>query len=517
MTSSPSQREYVAPCPGCGAPVRFTSAQAGFAVCEFCRSTVARSGDVLRRVGGMAEVFEDYSPLALGASGMVQRNGKPEPFTLVGRAQYRSKVGSWSEWMAELGTGELACLSEDNGQFVFTFAWTPPGWNVTAFVPREWRMGRELKAGQEGELRFTVTSVQSVQLVAAQGQLAQLPQPGRDFWLVELRSEQGQVLSADFSGKTPAFMLGVPVQLDALKMRGLRDTASFKKEEGRHFNCPRCAAVVPVRFDGTQSISCPSCGSLVDMSRGLGRELSFAEQRRKIKPAIALGRSGKLEGLEWQVVGFQRRSGQPLGGGPGEEDDDEAFEWDEYLLYNQKAGFTFIVDSEDGWSTARVISGVPKVARNGATATYLQRKYRRESAYMAETLYAEGEFYWPVSKGQKSSNVDYVNSGKHATLAQETAQGETTWTHGQRISAQTLAAAFGVDRLKDRSEAGLLSGSRFSIGTILFWLFLLLFILPLLRACVSSPGCDPNTDPDCSYSRSSSGSYGGYTSGGSHK
>lgn len=513
MTSSPSQREYIAPCPGCGAPVRFTSAQAGFAVCEFCRSTVARSGDVLQRVGRMAEVFEDYSPLALGASGMVEHNGKPEPFTLVGRAQYKSKAGSWNEWTAELSTGELAYLSEDNGQFVFTFDWTPPGWNVTAFVPREWRMGRELRAGREGEQRFTVTSVQNAQLVAAQGQLAQLPQPGRDFWLVELRSDQDQVLSADFSGKTPVFTLGGPVPLDVLKMRGLRDTASLRKEEGRHFNCPSCAAVVPVRFDDTKSISCPSCGSLIDMSRGLGQELSFSEQRRKIKPAIALGKTGKLEGLEWQVVGFQRRSGREL----GEEDDDETFEWDEYLLYNQKAGFTFIVDSEDGWSTARVIGGVPKVAKNGATATHLQRKYRRESAYMAETLYAEGEFYWPVFKGQKSSNVDYVDDGKQATLAQETAQRETTWTHGRRVSAQTLAAAFGVDRLKDRAEAGLLSGSRFSIGGILLCLVLLLFVLFAIRGCMARASCDPRIDPNCSYSRSSSGSYGGYTSGGSHK
>ena len=79
MASSPSQRDYSAPCPGCGAPVHFSSAQASFAVCEFCRSTVVRDGEVLRRIGSMAEVFEDYSPLRIGASGMFKRDGKPEP------------------------------------------------------------------------------------------------------------------------------------------------------------------------------------------------------------------------------------------------------------------------------------------------------------------------------------------------------------------------------------------------------------------------------------------------------
>ena len=508
MASSPSQRDYSAPCPGCGAPVHFASAQSSFAVCEFCRSTVLRDGETLKRIGSMAEVFEDYSPLQLGASGMVKRNGKPEPFTIVGRAQYKSAAGNWSEWVATLSNGELAWLSEDNGSFVFAVNWQPPGWNVKEFQQREWRMGRELKAGTES---FTVTSIQDAQLMAAQGELPQLPQLGKSFKLVELRSDKNQILSIDFSDKTPAFSLGAAVALEALQMQGLRSSAQ-QKAQGRHFNCPKCGAVVPVRFDTTKALSCPSCGSLIDMSKGMGAELSYAEQRRKVKPLIPLGSEGTLDGLKWQVVGFQRRSGRGLG-----EDEDDSFTWDEYLLYNKKAGFSFIVDSEDGWSTARVITGAPKLSKNGATATYLQRKYQRDYAYLAETEYAEGEFYWPVFKGAKSSNVDFANGGKQSTLALETANQETTWTHGQRVSAETVAKAFGTAKLKDRSQVSPLSGSGFSWGTILFWLFLLLFILPFLRACMSSPNCDPRTDPNCTYSRSSSGSYGGYTSGGSHK
>ena len=121
-------------------------------------------------------------------------------------------------------------------------------------------------------------------------------------------------------------------------------------------------------------------------------------------------------------------------------------------------------------------------------------------------------------KGQKSSNVDYVSNDKKSTLAKETANNETTWSRGQRVSADMIAKAFGVDKLKDRSKVAPLSGSGFSWGTIFIVVLILLFFLPFLRACMG-PGsnCDPRTDPNCSYSRSSSGSYGGYTSGGSHK
>ena len=54
--TQPTQRYYRAPCPGCGAPVEFKSAQSTHAVCGYCQSTVVRSGEVLTRLGKMAEL-----------------------------------------------------------------------------------------------------------------------------------------------------------------------------------------------------------------------------------------------------------------------------------------------------------------------------------------------------------------------------------------------------------------------------------------------------------------------------
>ena len=93
MATDPTQRTYRAPCPGCGAPVEFRSAQSTHAVCGYCQSTVVRSGDVLQRLGKMAELFDDHSPLQLMASGRIQLDGKDVPFTLIGRLQYKSDAG----------------------------------------------------------------------------------------------------------------------------------------------------------------------------------------------------------------------------------------------------------------------------------------------------------------------------------------------------------------------------------------------------------------------------------------
>ena len=70
MATTAPQRSYQAPCPGCGAPVQFLSAQSTHAICAYCQSTVVRSGEKLARIGKMAELFDDHSPLQLMASGV---------------------------------------------------------------------------------------------------------------------------------------------------------------------------------------------------------------------------------------------------------------------------------------------------------------------------------------------------------------------------------------------------------------------------------------------------------------
>ena len=104
MATEAPQRAYRAPCPGCGAPVDFRSAQSTHAVCAYCQSTVVRQGETLARIGKMAELFNDFSPLQLQAAGVFQG----QPFTVIGRLQYHYKEGSWTEWCAVLEGGKDA-------------------------------------------------------------------------------------------------------------------------------------------------------------------------------------------------------------------------------------------------------------------------------------------------------------------------------------------------------------------------------------------------------------------------
>ena len=79
-------------------------------MCGYCQSAVVRRGEVLARIGTMAEVFDDHSPLQLMAAGRHVVGGETLAFTLVGRLQFQGSTGLWTEWHALLPDGTSASL-----------------------------------------------------------------------------------------------------------------------------------------------------------------------------------------------------------------------------------------------------------------------------------------------------------------------------------------------------------------------------------------------------------------------
>ena len=497
---SAPQRRYTAPCPGCGAPVEFRSAQSTHAVCGYCQSTVVRNGDVLSRIGKMAELFDDHSPLQLFATGKYQNRN----FTLIGRLQYKTAEGTWAEWNAMFDDGQTGWLAEDNGAYVFT----QPDTQQRNMPPADrYVVGKQV--GINGK-PFSVASNVSATLISAQGELPKLPPLGQPFDVVELRSASGEVISVDYTGTPPTVSQGTAVLLDDLALKGLKDE-STKEEKGRQFNCPHCGAPVTVTLATSKSISCGSCNSVIDLSSGIGGELKSATQDELVQPLIPLGTLGQLQGVQWQVVGFQHR----VGVAPG---DDEHFGWSEYLLYNQKRGFSFLVDSEEGWSLVRPTTGAPAMSSSTASsASYMGTNYSLKYSYTAETSYVCGEFYWLVKRGQTTNNKDFVNGTR--VLSMEQTPTELIWSSGDQIASEVVVNAFELKNKQDllmRDVAPFSAAKSIGIGTIIVVLVITLILLALLGRCSS---CNPNVEncSSSSSSRSSGGSFGGFSGGGGHK
>jgi ribosomal protein L37AE/L43A len=550
-TEPSSQRAYRAACPNCGAPVDFRSAASAFAVCSFCKSTIVREGDALRKIGQSADLFDDHSPLQLGAAGKYQGAA----FTLVGRLQYRYADGTWNEWHAlfDNEAGKSGWLSEDNGRYVFAFE-AP----LDVAVPPNVAMkpGAQYVINGQG---WSVASVTPTKLIAAQGELPYKPNLERGFLVCDLRSTRGEVGTLDYADQAkPRWSIGRSVAISELAMTGLADGsgggggASEKTLKGRSLQCPNCGAALEVKLATTQSIVCHQCHSVVDVSQGVGGDLQHYTQENGLEPLLPLGSVGTLtlsttaEGkkeLPWQVVGYVERCEVP------ESSDDEQTFWREYLLYHRSEGFAFIVDADDGWSWTVPITGVPQLT--GDSARHEGAAYRKLYDYTGQITYVLGEFYWQLTRNQRTYNTDFQGTGSASSKRlnrERTVSGsgseatqEIVWSAGEAMPADVIMKAF---RLAPEKSAALqrdaaptaLKGSL--LAKIIFWAFIV-FVLLLLFRCGSSGGgpvdCSDTLNTfgqasqeyqNCLNSqrsggsggyRTGGGSFGGFSSGGGHK
>lgn len=522
-TSSP-QRAYRAACPNCGAPVEFRSSASAFAVCSFCRSTIVRDGETLRKTGESAELFDDHSPLQLGASGSVQGAA----FTLVGRLQYRYKDGTWNEWHALFDSGRSGWLAEDNGRYVLAFDATlseapPPAEKL--------RPGQSLTLAGQG---WSVASVSAAKLIAAQGELPFAPNTQRGFMVVDLRNPRGEVGTLDYQNPDqPHWSVGRSVALSELALRGLAES-SEKALKARGVECPSCGTALNVTLSTTQSIACHQCHAVVDLSQGVGGDLAHYAQENGSEPQIPLGSIGRLKlsldknatVLPWQVVGYAERCEVDIG------EDEQTF-WREYLLYHRDTGFAFLVDAQDGWSWATPITGVPQ--KFGESVKLNGQLYKKLYDYTGQTTYVLGEFYWQLQRDQRTVNSDFIGGGDAKTqrLNREQTGDEITWSLGSTLTADEVMQAF---KLAPNKRASLqrdalptsLGGSNL-LQQIVLWSVVILVLLILWR-CDSQDDCDQvratygeasSEYRSCRTSsggyRSSGGSWGGYSSGGGHK
>jgi hypothetical protein len=527
LATSP-QRAYRAACPNCGAPVEFASAASASAVCGFCRSTLVRDGDALRRIGVSAELFDDHSPLQLGAGGT--RQGLA--FTLVGRLQYGSAGGTWNEWHALFDNGRSAWLSEDNGAYVIAF---------DAPLPSDAPAVAELRAGQRVVIdgrAWDVASVVRAKLIAAQGELPLPPRLDGEFTVVDLRNEAGEVATLDASDPARvAWSVGRAVALSELRMHGLLDAQSEKTVSGRSLACPNCGAALDIQLASTKSVTCSQCQSVVDVSQGIGGDLAHYQQNNSgpagQEPQLPLGKTGMLAlggpAQPWQLVGYQERCDIPDGS------DDETSFWREYLLYHRTEGFAFLVDSNDGWSWVKPITGAPRV--RGDVAEWQGVPYAKQFSYSAKVTWVQGEFYWPVRRDEQALVTDYIGRGESSSkrLSREQTADEVTWSAGQTLDAATVADAFAIapgQRPALTRDVTIATGGGSGIGKGLI-IFIVIVVVLIIVFSASGDDCSEVQQTfggssaeyqQCLRNRGSGGgirtgggSYGGWSSGGGHK
>lgn len=214
-------------CPQCGAPLVFRSAGLPIIVCDYCRSTVMRTGDALSKTGSSAGVPEAASPLQLGVTGV----DGDAPFTLVGRVRWlwgatpengQVARGSWTEWLMLYGDSSFGWLAEAGGRLMISRRHTISANNK---LLGHFTAGGAMRPGMDCEIdgtRFRVTDARPAVSAGCDGEIPFAAPPGETIFSVDLVSRDGRFAAFQRHGETVETYLGRTVTLQQLQPRGLR-------------------------------------------------------------------------------------------------------------------------------------------------------------------------------------------------------------------------------------------------------------------------------------------------------
>lgn len=195
-------------CPNCGAKITFRWSSSVQTVCEYCKSVLVRTDVDLKKVGQVADLPPNSSPIQIGTEGVYNR----QAFVAIGRIIYEYDQGTWNEWHLVLNNGS-AWLSDAQNDYVVTFA--APGWKL----PPEVRVGQHYS--WDGET-YTVTTITKAHYCGVEGELPFQYWDKEDVVFADLMSTSGKFATIDFSDETPALYLGQSVEFDDLKLKNLR-------------------------------------------------------------------------------------------------------------------------------------------------------------------------------------------------------------------------------------------------------------------------------------------------------
>jgi hypothetical protein len=416
---------FSANCPACGAPVVFKSSASFHGVCEFCRSTLVRHDGKLENLGRMADLIEDASPIRLGTEGRY----RGVHFAVVGRIQLKSAAGIWNEWHLLFDDMRSGWLSDAGGEYLVSFL-TPPGATLPEFaglMPND-----ELKlAGRD----FIVTNLEEAMCISGEGELPFDFGAGYPAQLVDLRTT-GDALPAfasiDYSETPPLFFVGESLPFASFGFANLRGEQAAKAAGVvRALQCPACGGAIGIHDKAVQSVACPSCLSVLDAADESLRILQKAAAATRIEPPIALGSVGRFAGRDWTVIGFQQRAITA---------DGRDYPWQEFLLHHPQEGFRWLVESSGHWSWVSTLPAPPRYHAGQPTASYGGEDYRRYSSGSAETRYVIGEFTWKVQVGETWEITDFIAPPK--MLSREASHNEATWSQGDYLPREEVAAAF---------------------------------------------------------------------------
>ncbi len=204
----------------------------------------------------------------------------------------------------------------------------------------------------------------------------------------------------------------------------------------KSLHCPNCGGPVQLRgFGHALTVVCQQCMSVLDASNPQLRVLQQVQVKHRFQPKIPLGTRGKLDGVAWEAIGFQRRTVHA---------DGEEFTWEEYLLFNPYKGFRYVTEYDGHWNVVTPLEAQPaRLAIGRRPAVSMDgHTYRHFSGAEAATTFVLGEFPWRVKVGEKVICDDFIDPP--LILSSETTPEEINWSRGVYTPGAEIWKAFNL-------------------------------------------------------------------------
>lgn len=206
-------------CPQCGAPLRFKTSICLLAVCGHCSSLVRRKDLDVEKLGVVAQLQPDGSPLQLGARGKHQGDA----FEVVGRVQMSTGGTIWNEWSIVFNDGKQGWLGEAQGLYAVSFRAEAPG-NLPGYD--KLKLGQKLDLGGQA---FRVRDLLMADYLSAQGELPFRPPLGEKVPSADLTAPGRKFATLDYSEVKPLLFIGEYEEFDDLHLTGLREFEGWKR------------------------------------------------------------------------------------------------------------------------------------------------------------------------------------------------------------------------------------------------------------------------------------------------
>jgi hypothetical protein len=201
----------IANCPNCGAKIVFQWPGSVQTVCTYCKSILVRTDVDLKKVGQVADLPPDSSPIQLNTEGIYHNKA----FVVSGRILYEYEQGGWNEWNIVMNDGTRAWLSDAQDEYAIS----------AGVAGRELPAAAQVKVGQQytwNNQTYTVTAITEAHYKGVEGELPFQYWDKTDVRFADLRSQSGKFATLDYSDEAPALYLGEFVEFDDLKFKNLR-------------------------------------------------------------------------------------------------------------------------------------------------------------------------------------------------------------------------------------------------------------------------------------------------------